>query len=229
MSTSASHKRTIRSFVRRTGRKTPAQERALETLWVRYGVDHSAEALDFATLFDRQASVVLEIGFGNGDALVDQARHHPDRDYLGVEVHLPGIGHCLLRAEQEDISNLRVIADDAIDVLQNRIADGSIDRVNLYFPDPWPKKRHHKRRLIQSDFLRQVATKLRPDGDFFVATDWFDYAEHIDEVLDVERCFAVIERREHAADAPMDRVNTRFERRGIGKGHAIWDWHLRRV
>lgn len=229
MSASTGHERTIRSFVRRIGRMTPAQARALETLWARYGVEQSSDTLNFVSLYSRVAPVILEIGFGNGEAMVEQARQHPDRDYLGIEVHLPGIGHCLLRAEEENISNLRLIANDAIEVLQDQIADGAIDRVNLYFPDPWPKQRHHKRRIVQAEFLRQVATKLRPDGDFFVATDWSDYAVHIDEVLAVDRCFEVIERREHAADAPIDRVTTKFERRGIGKGHTIWDWHLRRV
>lgn len=229
MPTATGQQRTIRSFVRRTGRMTSGQASALERLWPVYGVEVSSGVLNFATLFGRSAPVVLEIGFGNGDTLVEHARQHPQSDYLGVEVHVPGVGHCLMQAEKKGVSNLRLITHDAIDVLQGQIADRSLDRVNLYFPDPWPKKRHHKRRIIQLEFLARIAQKLRQDGSFFIATDWAGYAEHIDAVLALDPCFELVARREHAGDAPLDRVTTRFERRGLGKGHAIWDWQLRRV
>lgn len=208
---------------------TSGQAGALERLWPEFGIDIAAEPLDFTGLFGRSAPVVLEIGFGNGDTLVEQARQNPELDFLGVEVHVPGVGHCLMQAEKEGISNLRLIAHDAIDVLQTQIADSSLTRVNLYFPDPWPKKRHHKRRIIQPEFLRRIAHKLRQNGDFFIATDWAGYAEHIDEIIALDACFEQIERRKHAGEAPLDRVTTKFERRGLGKGHAIWDWHLRQV
>ena len=208
---------------------TPAQERALERLWPVYGMNSSSAPLDFTALYGRRAPVVLEIGFGNGEVLVENARQHPDLDYLGIEVHLPGMGNCLLRSEKAGLSNLRLIARDAIDVLQYQIARVSLDRVNLYFPDPWPKKRHHKRRIVQPDFLRLVAQKLASNGELFIATDWADYARHIDEVLAQAKCFDLIERREHTDDARPDRVTSKFERRGIALGHTIWDWQLRRV
>jgi len=229
MPTPTGNKRTIRSFVRRTGRMTSGQTSALERLWPLYGIEASSGVLNFTTLFSRSAAVVLEIGFGNGDTLVEQARQHPELDYLGIEVHEPGVGHCLMQAEKEGVSNLRLITHDAIDVLQDQIADSSLDRVNLYFPDPWPKKRHHKRRIIQLEFLTRIAQKLRQDGSFFIATDWAGYAEHIDAILALDPFFELVERREHAGDAPLDRVTTKFERRGLGKGHDIWDWQLRRV
>jgi len=227
--TSTGKPRTIRSFVRRTGRMTSGQASALERLWPEYGVDIAAGQLDFTELFGRSAPVVLEIGFGNGDTLVEQARQSPELDYLGVEVHVPGVGHCLMQAEKKGVSNLRLVAHDAMEVLETQIADSTLARVNLYFPDPWPKKRHHKRRIIQLEFLRRIARKLRQDGDFFIATDWAGYAEHIDEVIALDACFEQTERRKHAGEAPLGRDTTKFERRGLGKGHAIWDWHLRRV
>lgn len=221
-------RRSIRSFVRRTGRKTPGQERALKELWPSCGIVDSVELLDFTQIFGRKAPVVLEIGFGNGESLVEQASLHPDLNYLGIEVHMPGIGHCLLHIEKKGVSNVRLLAHDAIDVLHSRISDAALARVNLYFPDPWPKTRHHKRRLIQVPFLQMCASKLGQDGSLFIATDWANYAQHIDEVIEQLPCFELINRREHAGNAPIDRVTTKFERRGLGKGHKIWDWQLRK-
>ena len=153
--------RTIRSFVRRAGRMTPSQGRALNELWPKYGLDYAENLLDFAAEFGRRASVILEIGFGNGETLVEQAASHPDRDFLGIEVHEPGIGHCLLKAEEADIRNLKVIAHDAVEVLRNQVPLLSVARFNLYFPDPWPKKRHHKRRIVQDAFVDLVVTPAR--------------------------------------------------------------------
>jgi tRNA (guanine-N7-)-methyltransferase len=208
---------------------TTGQLQAIENLWPVYGIETGDETLNLDALFRRSADVVLEIGFGNGDTLVEQARQHPQLNFLGVEVHMPGVGHCLLQLEQQDVHNLRLITADAIDVLQRQIAAGSLRRVNLYFPDPWPKKRHHKRRIIQTSFLQLIANSLKPGGEFFIATDWAGYAEHIDAVLALDTCFELRERREHAGDAPLDRVNTKFERRGLGKGHSICDWRLQRL
>jgi len=218
--------RTVRSFVRRTGRMTPGQERALTELWPRYGLDYTPVPLDLDELFGRHAPVVLEIGFGNGDSLVSQAAANADLDYIGIEVHEPGIGHCMLHADSASLSNLRIISNDAIDVLQNQLADQSLTRVNLYFPDPWPKKKHHKRRIIQLDFLELIAGKLKPGGALHIATDWANYAEHIDETIDLSGLFRVDERREHTGDNALDRPSTRFERRGLNKGHMIVDWRL---
>lgn len=224
MDANDSPKRSIRSFVRRSGRLTPSQEKALDELWPGVGVDYSAKHLDFEELFGRAAPIVLEIGFGNGESLVEQAAAHPELNFLGIEVHDPGVGHCLLKARDVGIDNLRLIAHDAIEILANQIPPKSLIRVNLYFPDPWPKKRHHKRRIVQPDFLTTVADRLSDDGTLNIATDWAGYAEHIDEVLNASDRFVCRERREHDGDNPLDRPRTKFERRGLKKGHRIWDW-----
>ena len=222
-------KRPIRSFVRRAGRLTPSQQRAREELWPVYGIDPRAAPLDLGTVFGRSAPVVLEIGFGNGDTLVQQAAAHPDFDFLGVEVHEPGIGHCLIAAREAGVNNLRLIADDAVDVLREQIPRGSISRINLYFPDPWPKKRHHKRRLVQPAFLELCAEALAAGGTLHIATDWAHYAEHIDTMLAASARFACAERREHDGDRPLDRPVTKFERRGLREGHRICDWRCKKI
>ena len=228
MTDGAPHPRLIRSFVRREGRMTPAQEHAFERLWGRFGIDYAPLALDFDQVFGRHAGRVLEIGFGNGETLVAQAAADPARDFIGVEVHRPGVGHCLLAAEAAGLRNLRVIVHDAVEVLREQVPAGSLQRVNVYFPDPWPKKRHHKRRLLQSPFLELLATRLATGGTLRLATDWQNYAEHIDEVLAAAPALRVLERREHAGDAPLDRPVTKFERRGLEKGHRIVDWRIAR-
>ena len=220
--------RVVRSFVRREGRMTPAQERAFERLWGRFGIDYGPLPLDLEKIFGRNAERVLEIGFGNGETLVAQAAGDPARDYIGVEVHRPGVGHCLLAADAAGLHNLRVIVHDAVEVLREQVPAGSLQRVNVYFPDPWPKKRHHKRRLLQPPFLELVTARLGPGGTLRIATDWQNYAEHIDEVLAASSALRVIERREHAGDAPLDRPVTKFERRGLEKGHRIVDWCIAR-
>lgn len=224
----AEYPRQIRSFVKRAGRMTHSQSRALEHSWPRFGVDYAEALLSFEDLFGRTAPVVLEIGFGNGDSLAQQAAEHPQHDYLGIEVHDPGIGHCLLQIEERGIDNLRLIAHDAIEVLTRQIPDASLARINLYFPDPWPKKRHHKRRLIQPEFLALAASRLASNGELHIATDWENYAEHIDDVCAEDPGFVVAERVEHTGDQPIDRPGTKFERRGLRKGHRIWDWRLQK-
>ena len=224
MQTGKKKTRTIRSFVRRAGRLTESQKRALQELGPAYLVEYSAKPVSFSCLFGRSAPVVLEIGFGNGETLVEQAAQDPDRDYLGIEVHEPGAGHCLLKADDAGIRNLRVIMHDAVEVLAHQVPPASLDRLNLYFPDPWPKKRHHKRRIVRDDFVELVADRLRDGGTFHVATDWANYAEHIDEVMSGSERFQCTERRVHDGEAPLDRPQTKFERRGLRKGHRIWDW-----
>ncbi|HNP63527.1 MAG TPA: tRNA (guanosine(46)-N7)-methyltransferase TrmB [Woeseiaceae bacterium] len=224
MDANESPKRSIRSFVRRTGRLTPSQDKALADLWPDLGVEYSGQALNFADLFGRDAPVVLEIGFGNGESLVEQAADNPQDNFLGIEVHDPGVGHCLLKARDAGLGNLRLISHDAIEVLANMVPLRSLARVNLYFPDPWPKKRHHKRRIVQPDFLKLLADRLDDGGTLNIATDWAGYAEHIDAVLGASELFACRERREHDGDHPLDRPGTKFERRGLKKGHRIWDW-----
>lgn len=228
MTESKPARRSIRSFVRRTGRITPAQERARKELWPHYGLDYTEVELDLDTVFGRVSRKILEIGFGNGESLVQAALDDPDADFLGIEVHDPGVGHCLIHAHAAEIENLRVIAHDAIEVLQQQIQDGTLTRVNLYFPDPWPKQRHHKRRIIQAEFLQLIARKLRAGGTLHIATDWQNYAEHIDDKLADSPLFRLGERREHAGDRPLQRHGTRFERRGLTKGHKIRDWRFSR-
>lgn len=221
--------RTIRSFVRRTGRLTPPQQRALQEHWPGLGINASAEPLDFDRVFGRHAPIVLEIGFGNGDTLVQQAKDNPELDFVGVEVHEPGVGHCLLKAHEAGIVNLRLIMRDAIDVLREQLTPGSLQRINLYFPDPWPKKRHHKRRIVQPAFLELVHSRLASSGALHVATDWANYAEHIDEMLSASDLFSCAERREHDGEDPLDRPRTKFEQRGLRKGHRIVDWRFVKV
>ena len=222
-------KRTIRSFVRRTGRLTDAQRKALQSEWPNYGLEHGETPFDFDTIFARKAPRVLEIGFGNGETLVQQASDDPTRDYIGIEVHEPGVGHCLLKARQEGINNLRVIVHDAVEVLQRQIPVASLTRINLYFPDPWPKKRHHKRRIVQESFINLIAPRLVDGGRLYIATDWADYAEQIDAVVTGSNRFECATRRVHDGDRPLQRPRTKFEMRGLRKGHKICDWCFTKI
>ena len=171
MQETSKNRRTIRSFVRRTGRLTPSQSKALEELWPNLGIEYETQLLSFEVAFGRTAPVVLEIGFGNGDSLAEMAQDSPDKNFLGIEVYESGVGHCLLMARDLALSNLRIVAHDAIEVLEHQIPLASIARVNLYFPDPWPKKRHHKRRIVQPAFLDMIASRLEDGGTLNIATD----------------------------------------------------------
>lgn len=226
--THTEHPRSIRSFVTRTGRITEAQERALEVLWPKYGVEFTPTPLGLNTLFGRQAPKSVEIGFGNGDNLAKMAAAHPERDYLGIEVHRPGVGRLLLALEGEQLTNVRLICHDAVEVLAQQIPQQSLDEVIILFPDPWPKKRHHKRRLVQSAFVELVIDRLAPGGIIRMATDWQPYAE---EMLATLRANSRLQNL--AADGtyiprPADRTVTRFEKRGERLGHDVWDLAFRR-
>ena len=212
----------IRSYVLRGGRITPAQKRALEALLPRYGVPAAPSMLDLDRLFGRQASRVVEVGFGNGDTLVELATRSPDRDFIGIEVHPPGVGHCLLAVDAAGLANVRVIAGDAVEALANRIPTASLDEVLLYFPDPWPKKRHHKRRIVQPAFAASVASSLKPGGRFKLATDWEPYAAWMLEVLNAAPDFANAAPDRGCVERP-ERDATRFERRGRRLGHRVFD------
>jgi tRNA (guanine-N7-)-methyltransferase len=222
-------RRAIRSFVVRAGRMTVAQERAWRELWPQWGIEKGDGPLDFAAIFGRKGQVTLEIGFGNGESLIALAAAHPERNFVGLEVHPPGVGHLLLRCEAERVGNVRVICHDAVEVLQQRVPDASLDEVLLYFPDPWPKKRHHKRRIVQPAFVDLVARKLAPGGVFRMATDWQHYAEHM--LATASACVAL--RNESASGdyvpRPESRPVTRFERRGHRLGHGVWDLAFRCV
>ena len=220
--------RGVRSFVVRAGRMTVAQERAWRDLWPAMGVPDTDEPLDLDALFGRRAPRTLEIGFGNGESLVALALAHPERDYLGIEVHRPGVGHLMLRCETEKLANVRAVCRDAVEVLQRRIADASLDEVLLYFPDPWPKKRHHKRRIVQPAFVDLVVSRLKPGGVFRMATDWQNYAE---QMLAVAGDCAALRNESPAGDyvaRPDSRPVTKFERRGHRLGHGTWDLSFRK-
>lgn len=216
------HRRSVRSFVVRAGRMTVAQERAWRELWPRYGIEDGGP-LDLRAAFGREAPVTLEIGFGNGESLAALAEAHPDRDFLGIEVHRPGVGHLMLRAEAAGLENIRIVCRDAVEVLEHGIADAALDEVLLYFPDPWPKKRHHKRRIVQPAFVELVARKLRPGGVFRLATDWQDYAEHMLAVLEACAALRNLSSSGGHAPRPESRPLTRFELRGQRLGHEVWD------
>ncbi len=216
-------RRTIRSYVRREGRMTKAQQRALKELWPRYGVNNDDTLLDYVAVFGRDAPVIVEIGFGNGDALYDMAGTHPENNYLGIEVHRPGVGSLLRKLESGGLGNVRVLVADAKDVLTKRIPDSSLAAAHLFFPDPWPKKRHHKRRLLQADFAELVRIKLSLGGYFAIATDWEDYAGHILEVMSQIDGFENTAGPGGYAQRPAFRPFTRFEQRGIKRGHRVRD------
>lgn len=218
-------RREIRSFVRREGRITSSQKDALENLWPRYGMDAPAQGstLDLSALFGRTAPVVFEIGFGAGDALLFRAERAPGQNFIGVEVHRPGVGRVLNRAEKLGLGNLRVASHDAVEVLRDWLAPESLDELILEFPDPWHKSRHHKRRIVQPAFAALVASRLKPGGLFRLATDWVPYAEHMREVLGASADFEGGE-----VARPESRPITRFEARGERLGHAMCDLLYRR-
>lgn len=217
----------IRSYVLRAGRITRAQRRALDELLPRWGVPFTPAPLDLDRVFGREAGRVLEIGFGNGGTLIELAAASPGTDFLGVEVHSPGVGHCLLGIEARGLSNVRLIAHDAVEVLQSQLAPCSLDEVLLYFPDPWPKSRHHKRRILQPAFAALVVSRLKPGGVFRLATDWEPYAAWMLEVLDAETALLSLAGAGRFTERP-DRGVTRFENRGKRLGHRVFDLEYRR-
>ncbi len=220
--------RTIRSFVKREGRLTTAQQRALDTLWDDFGVNEGAP-IDLNALFGRDAPKVIEIGFGNGDSLAQMAIAHPEQDYLGVEVHRPGVGHLLNLIKQHQITNLRVACMDAVDLLNNQIADNALSRIQLYFPDPWHKKKHHKRRIIQPEFVALLAKKIISGGHFHLATDWAHYAEHMLADVSENKDFKNFAEDGQFIPRPDYRPLTKFEQRGQRLGHGVWDLLFQRV
>jgi tRNA (guanine-N7-)-methyltransferase len=215
--------RRIRSFVLRAGRTTPAQERALGELWPSYGIDLAAMPLDLAAVFGRTAPRCLEIGFGAGEVIGSLAERNPDIDYLGIEVHRAGVGRLLLHARQGLLKNLRIICNDAVDVLRDHVADQSFDEILVFFPDPWHKKRHHKRRLIEPAFVALAATRLRRGGTLRLATDWQDYAEQMLAVCNADPALQSLSADSTYVPRPDFRPATRFERRGERLGHGVWD------
>jgi len=243
---SSNNHRPIRSFVRREGRLTKGQQRALDDLWVQFGIDSAGPdtletnrialnepVLALDKLFDRQADntrqTILEVGFGNGASLAEMAVAQPNNDYLGVEVHRPGVGNLLRLLKEHELYNVRVICDDAVQVLKHRLPDASLDRVQLFFPDPWHKKRHHKRRIVSPEFAALIARKLKPGGVFHLATDWQHYAEQMMEVLeDATSYYNQAEKGKYSL-RPDWRPLTKFEQRGQRLGHGVWDLLFQKV
>jgi len=220
------HLRRIRSFVRREGRLTDAQSTAIETGWPQWGVDYLPMTQDWDVRFGRQAPRYLEIGFGMGGATAEIARNHPENDYLGIEVHRPGVGNLLKLIEQDGLTNLRLMTHDAVDVVNQMIAPDSLDGVMIFFPDPWHKTRHHKRRLIQPEFVRMLVSRLKPGGTIHCATDWENYAEQMLEVLTADP--QLQNTAATYAERPAYRPLTKFEARGLKLGHGVWDLVFRR-
>ena len=223
-----SHWRHIRSFVRREGRLTGAQQQAIDLLGPKYMVDPGPKMLDLHSLFGRQAPCYLEIGFGDGRSLAEMAAAEPGADFLGIEVHRPGVGSLLQQVEQLSLTNVRVICADVVEVLKAMLPDASLDKVFLFFPDPWHKKRHHKRRLVQPDFVALLRKKLKPDGVFHMATDWQDYAIHMLAVMNAAPGFCNTAGKDSNVMRPPYRPLTKFEERGKRLGHGVWDLIFRR-
>ena len=219
----------MRSFVLRGGRLTAGQRRALEDFWPRFGIEKSDSALDFQVLFSNDNPVIMEIGFGNGDATWQMAQAHPAENYLGVEVHQPGVGHLLLKIEQHGIANIRIANDDAVEFLQGQVSEASLAGVRIYFPDPWPKKRHHKRRIIQPPFVELLASRMYPGAILHLATDWEPYAEYMLEVMRSANGFVNLSPAGNFCDKPDWRPETKYERRGERLGHHVRDMLFKRA
>ena len=220
--------RRIRSFVLRQGRLTKGQAHALDTGWPVYGVEYDSKHIDLDLAFKRTDSKkILEIGFGMGDATAKIAQTLPDCDFLAVEVHTPGVGSLLKLIQEEDLANIRIIQYDVVEVLQHMLADNSLDGVHIFFPDPWHKKRHHKRRLIQAEFIELLCTKLKVGAYIHVATDWQEYAEWVLEVLKAEP--QLQNSTTDYAEKPAYRPLTKFENRGLKLGHGVWDLVFTRI
>jgi tRNA (guanine-N7-)-methyltransferase len=218
------HHRPIRSYVLRQGRLTTGQQRAFDTLWPRFGVEFTGRELDLRTLFGNDHPAYVEIGFGNGDSLAQMAAAHPGNNYLGIEVHSPGVGHLLLKIEDLGLENIRIIRHDAVEVLAQSIGDSQLAGVFLFFPDPWHKKRHHKRRILQPALVSQLARVIRSGGVFHAATDWQDYAELMLATLsDAEGSFKNAAGPGRFSPRPDYRPLTKFEQRGQRLGHGVWD------
>jgi tRNA (guanine-N7-)-methyltransferase len=221
--------RRIRSFVKREGRLTKGQQRALDELLPRFGIAGGQGIFDLAKEFGRDAPKILEIGFGTGTSLTEMAKSHLENDYLGIEVHRPGVGNLLLQIEKDNINNIRVMCDDAVEVLQNNIADDSLDAVYLFFADPWHKKKHHKRRIVQHAFVQLLRKKLKTNGIFHMATDWQDYAEHMMKIMSEAEGFENTAGDRNYIERPGYRPLTKFEQRGQRLGHGVWDLMFKKV
>ena len=221
--------RKIRSFVLRKGRLTVAQQHALNELWPYYGIERRETVLDFDDYFDRPADVIVEIGFGNGESTWQMAQQEPDKNFIGIEVHEPGVGQLLMALEENHIDNVRIACEDAVPFFERRIADASLAGVRIYFADPWPKKRHHKRRIIQPEFVSELARCIGRDGILHLATDWQPYADHVLEVMDASPDFINLSDTGDYCERPEWRPYTKYEDRGERLGHEVRDMLFQRT
>jgi len=215
--------RTIRSYVLRKGRLTTAQQLALDELWPYYGIERTEAVLVFEDHFQRSADVIVEIGFGNGESTWQMAQQEPEKNFIGIEVHKPGVGHLMMRLEEHAIENVRIVCEDAVPFMKNRIAPGSLAGVRIYFADPWPKKRHHKRRIIQPDFVDDLARSMASGAVLHLATDWQPYAEHMLEVMQPRSDFINLSPTGDYCETPEWRPYTKYEQRGERLGHEVRD------
>ena len=215
--------RRIRSFVLREGRMTPAQQRAFDEHWARYGIDYRGQPQNFAARFEREAPLVMEIGFGNGEALAWASEHDQARNFIGVEVHGPGVGRLMNALPARDAANVRLYKHDAVEVLENEIAPGTLSEARIWFPDPWHKKRHNKRRIIQPEFVALLASRMATHGLLHLATAWQAYAEHMLEVMEAAPDWRNALAPGQYSEKPDWRIETHFERRGLKLGHGVWD------
>jgi len=215
--------RKIRSFVLREGRLTKGQELAIEQFWSLYGITYKESRIDFKNLFKNDNEVILEIGFGMGSSLVQMALENPNKNFIGIEVHKPGVGSCIKQIEENNVKNLKVICHDAVEVLNSMIDDKSIDKFQIFFPDPWHKAKHHKRRIIQQAFVQLLLRKLKEGGTIHLATDWENYSEHMLEVLSSFKILRNLSQTNDFIERPNERPLTKFENRGIKLGHKVFD------
>lgn len=226
MTDTKAHHRSVRSYIIREGRLTPGQQRAIDTLLPVWGIDKQDckdRSFESANYFENEKNLILEIGFGNGQALLEMAENNPLSNYIGIDVHRPGVGHLLLGLEKHDLKNVRVFCDDAVEVLDRVMPDGVVDKVCLFFPDPWPKKKHHKRRILQADFTDEIVRVLKSGGLFHFASDWQEYAEQALESLSDNPALVNLAGAGQYSPRPEDRTLTKFENRGIKLGHGVWD------
>ena len=221
--------RKVRSFVKREGRLTNGQAKALELYWPTMGLNHSDGRLDFALLFGNSNPVVLEIGFGMGKSLVEMAQNAPELNFIGVEVHKPGVGACIALAQEQGVTNLKVYEHDAIEVLADCIPEKSLSKVQLFFPDPWHKKKHHKRRIVQPEFVESIRQRLEVGGVFHMATDWENYAECMLEDMQASPGYQNLSQTNDYVPRPDSRPLTKFENRGQRLGHGVWDLQFERI
>jgi tRNA (guanine-N7-)-methyltransferase len=218
----------IKSFVQRKGRITPGQNFALENHWERYCLDPKSD-VNFAETFGNNAPLIVEIGFGNGASLAKTAAENSDKNYIGIEVHRPGVGHLLMLIQEMQLTNIRVYCHDAIEILEQRVPNESLAGLHLFFPDPWHKKKHHKRRIVRDSFVELLARKIAPNGYFHAATDWENYAEWMLEILNRAPNFENLSPTQTYCERPEYRPLTKFEQRGIRLGHGVWDVMFKRV